>query len=114
MYTSDIVITDKAASRLAALAKDDSDPNLALRIIVESGGCHGFQYRFELTSERSSDDIVFTKDGGSVVVDNISIDYIAGSTLDFVEELIGSTFKLTENPNAVSGCGCGTSFEIKI
>ncbi|KAJ3153498.1 [4Fe-4S] proteins maturation [Geranomyces variabilis] len=85
-----------------------------LRVTVESGGCHGFQYKMELTTETDpEDDTVFDLDGARVVVDSVSLDFVGGSTLDYVEELIGSSFQVTNNPKAESSCGCKTSFNVK-
>ncbi|ORY00415.1 hypothetical protein K493DRAFT_256466 [Basidiobolus meristosporus CBS 931.73] len=96
------------------MAKRDNSPNQALRITVESGGCHGFQYLLDLTDKVDpEEDVIFDRDGGKIVVDTISLGLISGSEIDFSEELIGSTFKVKNNPHAVSGCGCGTSFEVK-
>ncbi|KAL2914897.1 [4Fe-4S] proteins maturation [Polyrhizophydium stewartii] len=86
----------------------------ALRVLVDAGGCHGFQYRLELTDRSEEDDVVFERDGSRVVVDAMSLDMIRGSTIDFVDELIGSSFQVVGNPNAESACGCKTSFSIKI
>ncbi|KAI8917111.1 iron-sulfur assembly protein IscA-like 2, mitochondrial-like protein [Powellomyces hirtus] len=91
-----------------------SGSNSMLRVTVESGGCHGFQYKMDLTTEMDDvDDTVFELDGARVVVDAISLDFVAGSTLDYVEELIGSSFQVTNNPKAESSCGCKTSFNVK-
>jgi iron-sulfur cluster assembly accessory protein len=82
-----------------------------LRVAVEGGGCSGFQYRFDLVAEAADDDLLIERDGARLVVDPMSIGYLAGAELDFVDDLIGASFKL-ENPNAQSSCGCGTSFSI--
>jgi iron-sulfur cluster assembly accessory protein len=98
----------------------DANPALALRITVESGGCHGFQYLMSLTSlseQVSDEDTVFGTDDGSdakVVMDEPSLELLKGSKIDFTMELIGSQFKIVDNPLATSSCGCGTSFDIKI
>ena len=97
----------------------DSNPNLALRVSVESGGCHGFQYLMSLTNTSKidpSDDTVFEASDGSgakVVMDEPSLELLNGSKVDYTVELIGSQFKITDNPAATSSCGCGTSFDIK-
>lgn len=97
----------------------DSNPSLALRITVESGGCHGFQYLMSLvnvSSISSSDDTVFEASDGSsakVVMDEPSLELLKGSKVDYTMELIGSQFKVVGNPAASSSCGCGTSFDIK-
>lgn len=95
----------------------ESNPSLALRVTVESGGCHGFQYLMSLTnmsSVSSDDDTVFeASNGAKVVMDEPSLELLKGSTVDFTMELIGSQFKIVGNPAATSSCGCGTSFDIK-
>ncbi|KAK1985516.1 iron-sulfur cluster assembly accessory protein [Colletotrichum cereale] len=129
-------ITDRAGERLSEIMKKDNNPNLALRIQVESGGCHGFQYLMSLVTLPEGgegwskvvgeDDTVFqylpdtanassiSFDGPKVVIDEPSLDLLKGSKVDFTMELIGSQFKITDNPYASSSCGCGTSFDIKI
>lgn len=98
----------------------DSNPSLALRVTVQSGGCHGFQYIMSLTSSNevsSEDDTVFETDDGSkarIVMDEPSLELLKGSTVDYTMELIGSQFKIVGNPAATSSCGCGTSFDIKL
>lgn len=97
----------------------DSNPELALRVTVQSGGCHGFQYLMSLTSSNEvslEDDTVFEADDGSnarVVMDEPSLELLKGSKVDYTMELIGSQFKIVGNPAATSSCGCGTSFDIK-
>ena len=97
----------------------DSNPSLALRVTVQSGGCHGFQYLMSLTSKDSvslEEDTVFEADDGSgakVVMDEPSLELLKGSKVDYTMELIGSQFKIVGNPAAASSCGCGTSFDIK-
>ena len=97
----------------------DSNPTLALRVMVESGGCHGFQYLVSLTSLSSishTEDTIFEADDGSgakVVMDEPSLGLLKGSKVDFTMELIGSQFKIVGNPAATSSCGCGTSFDIQ-
>lgn len=84
-----------------------------LRITVDGGGCSGFQYRFDLDSKFTEDDIIIEKEGAKVVVDNISLDFLRGSTVEYHEELIRSAFRIADNPQADSKCSCGTSFSIK-
>lgn len=115
-------ITPRAAKRLAQIRNTDQSPDLALRITVESGGCHGFQYLMSLTSlaseaaaEEHSGDTVFEGEGGAkIVLDEPSLELLHGSTVDYTMELIGSQFKIVGNPRASSSCGCGTSFDVKI
>ncbi|RLN89263.1 hypothetical protein BBJ28_00017782 [Nothophytophthora sp. Chile5] len=104
----DLVITPLAAQRQQA-------PSLMLRVAVEGGGCSGFKYvyEFEKAAPDVEEDIVFEKSGGKVVVDKESLELIRGSTVDFEQELIRSAFAIVNNPNAVSGCGCGSSFDLK-
>jgi iron-sulfur cluster assembly accessory protein len=83
----------------------------ALRISVQGGGCSGFQYAFDIETNRAEDDLVVTRDGASVVVDPVSLEMMRGSELDFVDDLMGQAFKV-KNPNAVASCGCGVSFSI--
>lgn len=113
-----IEITPRAANRLHQIMTVDSNPDLALRITVESGGCHGFQYLMSLTdgSKISPDeDTVFEgAHGTKVVLDEPSLDLLKGSKVDYTMELIGSQFKIVDNPLATSSCGCGTSFDIKM
>ncbi|KAI7820235.1 hypothetical protein BC939DRAFT_458062 [Gamsiella multidivaricata] len=109
-----IDITDKAVKQLKHIAAREQNPLQALRITVDSGGCHGYQYLMDLTDTVNEDDVVFEKDGGRVIVDTITLPMISGSRIDFIEELIGSAFKVLANPHAAHSCGCDTSFEIKI
>ncbi|KAL8670201.1 MAG: hypothetical protein Q9168_005247 [Polycauliona sp. 1 TL-2023] len=114
-----IDITERAATRLHEIMTKDSNPALALRVTVESGGCHGFQYLMSLTNMTAisqDDDTVFEASDGSgakVVMDEPSLELLKGSKVDFTMELIGSQFKIVGNPAASSSCGCGTSFDIK-
>jgi len=82
-----------------------------LRVSVEGGGCSGFQYKFDIERSQAADDIVITRDGATVLVDRISLGYLAGSEIDFVDDLIGASFRIN-NPQATASCGCGTSFSI--
>ncbi len=107
---SDIALSPSAAARVAAIAARQSKPAI-LRLSVEGGGCAGFQYRFGLAEEAEADDIAVAQDGVTLVVDPVSLDLVRGSVVDFVESLGGAAFQVT-NPNAASGCGCGTSFSI--
>ncbi|MCC7017677.1 MAG: iron-sulfur cluster insertion protein ErpA [Rhodospirillales bacterium] len=106
-----LAISETAARRIRAIAAAEGDPGLMLRVTVSGGGCSGFQYAFKLDSTRAAEDRVFEQGGVTVVVDETSLDLVKGSTLDFVEDLVGSYFKMT-NPNAVSTCGCGSSFSV--
>lgn len=103
-------LTPAAAKRVAWIAERQSKPAL-LRLSVEGGGCSGFQYRFDLADAPDADDSVSETDGVRLVVDPVSLDLVAGSTVDFVESLGGAAFRV-ENPQAAAGCGCGSSFGI--
>jgi iron-sulfur cluster insertion protein len=105
-----IDLTASAAKRVAAIAVRQGKPPI-LRLAVEGGGCAGFSYRFGLADMVDADDVATTRDGVTLVVDPISLDLVQGCAVDFVESLGGAAFKV-ENPNAASGCGCGSSFSI--
>jgi len=107
--TDTIQLTDAAAKRVAAIAARQSKAAI-LRLSVDGGGCAGFSYKFEL-GEVADDDAVAETAGVRLVVDPVSLDLVQGSAVDFVEDLGGSAFKVT-NPNAASGCGCGSSFSV--
>ena len=106
-----LTISASAARRVAELIKNESGDGLMLRVSVTGGGCSGFQYGFGFDDTIGEDDRTFERDGVTVVVDDVSLDLLAGSEIDFVEELIGSSFQI-RNPNASSSCGCGSSFAI--
>ena len=107
---SGISLTQSAAKRVAWIAERQSRPAI-LRLAVDGGGCAGFTYKFELTDKQEGDDTVAETDGVKLVVDPISLDLVKGSAVDFVEDLGGAAFRVT-NPNAQSGCGCGSSFSV--
>jgi iron-sulfur cluster assembly accessory protein len=105
-----ITVTDRAVHRIAEIiAGETASP--VLRVSVEGGGCSGFQYKFDLVGERSVDDLVIERDGATVVIDPVSQQYMDGAEIDFVDDLIGASFKIN-NPVATASCGCGTSFSI--
>ena len=106
---SDIALTESAAKRVAWIAERQSKPAI-LRLAVDGGGCAGFTYKFEL-AEQDAEDIVVETDGVKLVVDPVSLELVRGSAVDFVEDLGGAAFKVT-NPKAQSGCGCGSSFSV--
>jgi iron-sulfur cluster insertion protein len=108
--TQDIALTPSAAARVAAIAERQGKPAI-LRLSVEGGGCAGFQYRFGLADKVEGDDLATVQDGVTLVVDEVSLDLVRGSAVDFVESLGGAAFQV-RNPQAASGCGCGTSFSI--
>ena len=105
-----VVLTPDAARRLHELAASEGRP-LMLRVAVDGGGCSGFQYRFDLVEEAAPDDVRVERDGAAALVDDVSMPFLAGSEIDFVDELVGAQFKV-KNPNAQSSCGCGVSFSI--
>jgi iron-sulfur cluster insertion protein len=106
----DIILTENAAKRVALIAERQSKPPV-LRLAVDGGGCAGFTYKFELADGADAEDTVAETDGVKLVVDPMSLDLVRGSAVDFVEDLGGAAFKVT-NPNAQSGCGCGSSFSV--
>jgi iron-sulfur cluster assembly accessory protein len=110
MTAPSITLSERAARRIADILKAEAAPSL-FRVSVEGGGCSGFQYRFDLVTERSPDDLLVERDGARVVVDPISLGFLQGAELDFVDDLIGAQFKLN-NPNVTAACGCGTSFSV--
>ncbi|MCP1335986.1 iron-sulfur cluster insertion protein ErpA [Futiania mangrovi] len=105
-----IRVSDSAAARIAEILKEEPAGTM-LRLAVNGGGCSGFQYAFTLDTETTGDDIVIEKHGATVVVDSMSTPFLAGSVLDFVDDLVGAAFKVV-NPNATASCGCGTSFSV--
>lgn len=105
-----MTLSAAAAARVAAIAARQGKPAM-LRLSVEGGGCSGFQYKFGLADTRESDDLAVETDGVTLLVDPVSLDLVAGSMVDYVESLGGAAFKV-ENPNAASGCGCGSSFAV--
>lgn len=110
MGMSEIALSPSAAARVTVIAERQAKPAI-LRLSVDGGGCAGFQYRFGLADEVAQDDVTAVADGVTLVVDPVSLDLVRGSTVDYVESLGGASFQVT-NPNAQSGCGCGTSFSI--
>ena len=106
-----VTMTDSAAKRIAKILSAEP-AGTALRVSVEGGGCSGFQYRYDLVQEEAGgDDTVLQRDGAIVLIDSVSLDYMGGSEIDFVDDLIGQSFQI-KNPHATAGCGCGTSFSI--
>jgi iron-sulfur cluster insertion protein len=110
MSEASITISPRAARRIAEILNEEKAPAL-FRVSVEGGGCSGFQYKFDLVTEKAPDDLVVEQDGARVVVDPISLGFMQGAELDFVDDLIGAQFKLN-NPNVTASCGCGTSFSV--
>ena len=102
--------SDAAARRIAQIAAQDPATPV-LRVSVEGGGCSGFQYKFDLVGGGAHDDLVLEKSGATVVIDPVSVEYMAGAEIDFVDDLMGAAFKI-KNPQATASCGCGTSFSL--
>ncbi|MCP5395711.1 MAG: iron-sulfur cluster insertion protein ErpA [Sphingomonadaceae bacterium] len=105
-----LTLTESAAKRVAWIAEKQAKPAI-LRLSVEGGGCSGFQYKFDLAESAEQDDMVSETGGVRLVVDPVSLDLVSGAVVDFVESLGGAAFRV-ENPQAASGCGCGSSFGI--
>lgn len=105
-----VEVTDAAARRINKILTAEPGKT-ALRVSVEGGGCSGFSYKFDLVDSRNEDDVAIEKDGATVLIDDLSLVYMGGSVIDFVDDLMGQSFQI-KNPNAVASCGCGTSFSI--
>jgi len=103
--------TPAAAAKVAALISDEGNPDLKLRVFISGGGCSGFQYGFEFDEARSEDDVAVQRDGVTLVVDPLSLQYLMGAEVDYRESLSGSQFVI-RNPNAKTTCGCGSSFSV--
>ena len=106
-----VSLSASAAKRVAWLLEQEEQPGLMLRVSVSGGGCSGFQYGFSLDDTVNPDDRTFERDGVTAVIDEVSLDLLTGSEIDYVEELVGASFQV-KNPNATSSCGCGSSFSI--
>ncbi len=107
---TDVTVTERAALKIGEILGKEA-AGAMLRVSVEGGGCSGFQYKFDTERERADDDIVIQRSGATVLIDPVSLNYMAGSEIDFVDDLIGSSFKVN-NPKATASCGCGTSFAL--
>jgi iron-sulfur cluster assembly accessory protein len=105
-----VSVSERAARRIARILSAEPG-GTALRVSVSGGGCSGFQYGFDLDATRAPDDLVIERDGATVLIDSVSLPYMSGSVIDFVDDLIGQSFQV-KNPNATASCGCGTSFSI--
>ena len=105
-----VTVSARAARRISEILRAEPEPAM-LRVAVTGGGCSGFQYNFVLETDRLEDDLVIERDGATVLVDPVSLDFLKGAEIDFVDDLIGAAFKVN-NPNATSSCGCGTSFSV--
>jgi len=105
-----VTVTERAARRIAQILQGEPAGTM-LRVSVEGGGCSGFQYKFDMDRERAADDLVIERSAATVLIDPVSLEYMAGSEIDFVDDLIGASFKVV-NPNVTAACGCGTSFAL--
>ncbi|SIQ81675.1 Iron-sulfur cluster assembly accessory protein [Rhizobium sp. RU35A] len=110
MTENSVTLSESAAKRIAEIVGADAGKQ-ALRVSVEGGGCSGFSYKFDLADAPAEDDLVISKGEAKVLIDSLSLVYMAGSEIDFVDNLLGQSFQI-KNPNAVASCGCGTSFSI--
>ncbi|HEY8594359.1 MAG TPA: iron-sulfur cluster assembly accessory protein [Devosiaceae bacterium] len=109
--SNDVILTDRAARRISRILAKESSPS-ALRISVAGGGCSGFQYEYDVVENvPGSDDLVLERNGAVVLIDSLSLEFMGGAEIDFVDDLIGQSFQIN-NPNAVASCGCGTSFAV--
>jgi iron-sulfur cluster assembly accessory protein len=110
MSEGSVTVSERAARRIGEILKSEPAGTM-LRVSVEGGGCSGFQYKFGMETAKADDDLVLARDGATVLIDPVSVQYMAGSEIDFVDDLIGASFKIN-NPNATASCGCGTSFSL--
>ncbi|WCL53134.1 MULTISPECIES: iron-sulfur cluster insertion protein ErpA [Kordiimonadales] len=106
-----VSISERAAKRVAQIIAAEGKPDLKFRLSVSGGGCSGFQYGFDLVSDAAPDDVKVERDGVTMLVDSMSLLYVIGSEVDYVEDLVGASFQV-KNPNATASCGCGTSFAV--
>jgi iron-sulfur cluster assembly accessory protein len=105
-----VTLTERAARRIGEILKREPSGSM-LRVSVEGGGCSGFQYKFDFDQARAEDDLVLARDGAVVLIDAVSQQYMSGAEIDYVDDLIGASFKIN-NPVATASCGCGTSFSV--
>jgi len=108
--TEQVTVTDRAVRQIGQILGREA-PGTMLRVSVEGGGCSGFQYRFDMERMQAPDDVMIKRDGAAVLIDPVSLGYLAGSEIDFVDDLIGASFRIN-NPQAKASCGCGTSFAL--
>jgi iron-sulfur cluster assembly accessory protein len=108
--STQVTLTERAARRIGEILKGEPVGTM-LRICVEGGGCSGFQYKFDFDRERAGDDLVLARDGATVLIDSVSVQYMEGAEIDYIDDLIGASFKIN-NPVAAASCGCGTSFSV--
>jgi iron-sulfur cluster assembly accessory protein len=110
MSTENVTVTERAARRIGEILKQEPQGTM-LRVSVEGGGCSGFQYKFDMERTKAEDDVLIQRDSAAVLIDSVSLNYLAGSEIDFVDDLIGAAFRIN-NPQAKASCGCGTSFSL--
>ena len=110
MNAETVVVTESAIKKIATILGSEKEPSV-MRVSVEGGGCSGFQYKFDIQRAPETEDTVIARGGATVVIDPVSLQYLAGSRIDYADELIGAAFKI-DNPNATASCGCGTSFSL--
>ena len=108
--TTAVRVSERAARRIGEILKGEP-PGSMLRVSVEGGGCSGFQYKFDVDRDVADDDLIIDRNGAVVLIDPVSLKYMDGAEIDFVDDLIGASFKVA-NPNATASCGCGTSFSV--
>jgi iron-sulfur cluster assembly accessory protein len=108
--SQNVTVSERAVRKIGEILKGEP-PGAMLRVSVEGGGCSGFQYKFDIDRAKADDDLVIARDGATILIDAVSVNYMAGSEIDFVDDLIGASFKV-KNPKATAACGCGTSFSL--
>jgi iron-sulfur cluster assembly accessory protein len=107
---ANITVSERAVRRIGVILGREA-PGTMLRVSVEGGGCSGFQYKFDMEREQAPDDMVIARDEAVVLIDQVSVGFLQGAEIDFVDDLIGQAFRIN-NPNATASCGCGTSFSL--
>jgi iron-sulfur cluster assembly accessory protein len=108
--TTNVTVSERAARRIGEILKGEADGAM-LRVSVEGGGCSGFQYKFDIERTKADDDVLIAREDAAVLIDPVSLNYMAGAEIDFVDDLIGASFRIN-NPKATASCGCGTSFTV--
>jgi iron-sulfur cluster assembly accessory protein len=107
---TNVTVSERAAQRIGEILRGEA-AGAMLRVSVEGGGCSGFQYKFDIERSRADDDVLIARDGATVLIDPVSLGFMAGAEIDFVDDLIGASFRIN-NPKATASCGCGTSFSL--
>jgi len=106
-----IALTERAIAKVKEFSESEAIGHNSIRVSVKGGGCSGFQYAFDVERSRAEDDVAVTRDGATLLVDPVSLEMLKGAELDFVDDLMGQSFRV-KNPNAVASCGCGVSFSV--